>query len=129
MGSLWRRMFRGSAIALIGFLLSPLSWWNDLFVNIPIALGVAWVIGWIWPKAFTTVFVLAYWATNVLGLVLLRRGTTELLSKKRPGFSAKEILVDLAVALTYTIIVLLLAKWRILQPLQDYFINDYRRDP
>jgi hypothetical protein len=27
----------GAVVAALGFVLSPLSWWNDLFVNIPIA--------------------------------------------------------------------------------------------
>ena len=42
------------------FLLSPLSWWNDLFVNVPLALAFAWVVSWFWPTAFTASFVLGY---------------------------------------------------------------------
>lgn len=106
---------------MIGFLLSPLSWWNDLFINVPLALGVAWLVGWVWPTAFTATFVIAYWMSNVLGLVLLRRGATELIGKRSPTFSRKEVLTDLAVALTYTGIMLALVHWKILQPIQDYF--------
>jgi len=28
---------------MIGFMLSPLSWWNDAFVNIPLAIGFGWL--------------------------------------------------------------------------------------
>jgi hypothetical protein len=66
--------WRGGLLAVIGFLLSPLSWWNDLFVNIPLALGFAWLIGLAWPTAFEASFVVGYWLTNVAGLVLLTRG-------------------------------------------------------
>ena len=34
------RKIKGGVVAMIGFLLSPLSWWNDAFVNIPIAYGI-----------------------------------------------------------------------------------------
>lgn len=111
-------MLKGGLIASIGFILSPLSWWNDLFVNVPLALGVAWLVSAIWPKAFTAAFVAGYWMTNVVGLILLRRGATELASKsKNPSFSQKEIIKDIIVALAYTVIIVLLAKWKAVKPL------------
>ncbi|HOK77044.1 MAG TPA: hypothetical protein PLW35_04900 [Verrucomicrobiota bacterium] len=117
MGTRWKRIFRGGLIASIGFILSPLSWWNDLFVNVPLALGFAWLVSAIWPKAFTAAFVAGYWITNVVGLILLRRGATELASGSKPTFSRKEIVKDIAVALAYTAIILLLAKLKVLKPL------------
>ena len=35
----WNRKMSGGVMAFIGFMLSPLSWWNDLFVNVPLAVG------------------------------------------------------------------------------------------
>ena len=45
---------RGGALVGLGYMLSPLSWWNDLFFNLPIALvfgyGVSWVNpDWLFP--------------------------------------------------------------------------------
>jgi len=34
----WKRKVTGGILGLVGFMLSPLSWWNDLFVNVPLAL-------------------------------------------------------------------------------------------
>jgi len=65
-----KREFYGGIIGFVGFLLSPLSWWNDLFVNIPLALAFAWLVSWINPRLFATSFVVGYWATNVVGLIM-----------------------------------------------------------
>jgi len=66
----------GSLLGFIGFLLSPLSWWNDAFVNVPLAYVGAWLISFVYKPGFAVAFVFWYWITNILGLFL--RG-----SKKR----------------------------------------------
>jgi len=48
-------------MTLIGFMLSPLSWWNDLFVNVPLAIAFAWLVSWFHKPAFTAALVLGYW--------------------------------------------------------------------
>jgi hypothetical protein len=40
----WKRKSYGGVLGFIGFMLSPLSWWNDLFVNVPLAPAFAWTI-------------------------------------------------------------------------------------
>ena len=32
-------LLKGGILAVIGWVLSPLTWWNDLLVTIPIAYG------------------------------------------------------------------------------------------
>ena len=108
-------------MALIGFLLSPLSWWNDLFINIPLALAAAWLASLVWPRMFTPVFVAAYWLTNVLGLVLLQKGAQQARKGAKSPYSARELAKDALVALGYTGLILLLVKLHILQPLPEYF--------
>lgn len=115
-----RRWRRSGGLSLIGFLLSPLSWWNDLFVNIPLALGFAWLVALVWPAAFTAAFVVGYWLTNVLGLVLLTRAARELLTGRPAPYSRRELLKDALVALAYTALILVLVRLKVLQPLQDY---------
>ena len=117
----WKRRVRGGMLGFVGFLLSPLSWWNDLFVNIPLALGLAWIVAAIWPAAFEASFIVGYWLTNVLGLVLLSRGAQELLAGKASPYSRRELLKDLLIALLYTGLIVVLLKLKILQPVQAYF--------
>src|SRR5438034_5637295 len=64
------RLWNG-LIAFVGWMLSPATWWNDAFVNIPIAYALASVAAWVWPKTFLAAFVVFYWATNVLGSWML----------------------------------------------------------
>ena len=77
-----KRKVSGGTLAFIGYMLSPLSWWNDLFVNWPLALACAWVISWFYKPAFTASLILAYWLTNVLGFVLMQKGGAKIISEE-----------------------------------------------
>ncbi len=41
------KKLRGSFLLGIGYMLSPLSWWNDLFFNLPIALLFGYLVSWV----------------------------------------------------------------------------------
>jgi len=115
-----KRKISGGTLVFIGFLLSPLSWWNDLFVNVPLALAFAWVVSWLWPAAFGVSFVIGYWLTNVLGLVLLQKGTQQALSEKSERYTRKQFLRDLAISLGYTLLIVALIKFGVLKPLPEH---------
>jgi len=70
----WKRKLQGSVLGFIGFMLSPLSWWNDAFVNLPLAVGFGWLVALIYRPAFEGAVIAGYWLTNVLGLVLMHKG-------------------------------------------------------
>lgn len=115
---------KGSVLACIGFLLSPLSWWNDPYVNIPIAYVCAWLISLIYPHAFLFAFAGAYLATNVLGFILLHKGISRTLSKssrEEIRYTRKNMAKDFAISFFYTALMVLLVKLKIVQPVQDYF--------
>jgi hypothetical protein len=116
----WKRKITGGTLAVIGYLLSPLSWWNDLFVNVPLALVFAWLVSTCYPPAFTWALVVGYWLTNVLGLVLLHKGAQQVLSEKSGRGWRRELLYDVAISLAYTLLILALLKWGVLKPVQDY---------
>jgi hypothetical protein len=117
-----KRRIGGGVAALVGYLLSPLSWWNDLFVNVPLAVGAAWLVAWIYPPGFQVAAVVAYWMTNVLGLVMLHRGTEQALgSEKSPRSRGRQLWLDVGVSLAYTALILLLLRLRVLQPVDHYF--------
>lgn len=77
-GSAVPRWKKGLLLMTIGYILSPLSWWNDLFVNMPIAYGIAVLFSFIDRKLFMPALVGGYWATNVLGLFLMHEGVSRL---------------------------------------------------
>jgi hypothetical protein len=69
---------QGSVLAVVGYLLSPLSWWNDLFINIPLAYLFASLCGMLSASFFMPCMVLGYWLTNIAGLILLHKGAVKI---------------------------------------------------
>lgn len=123
MGMNWKRKLKGSVIGLIGFILSPLSWWNDLVVNIPLAIMIGWLFSLIYKPLFLPAAIVGYWFTNVLGLILLRRGAQTALNENdapKP-FSRKELIKDILISLVYTFVIIILAKLKIVEPIENYF--------
>ncbi|MEB3773437.1 MAG: hypothetical protein GSR86_00735 [Desulfurococcales archaeon] len=95
------RRLAGVWIAGVGFILSPLSWWNDLFVNVPLALVISKVLSMLIDVSVSRLFVVSYWVTNVVGLLLLAVGGG-LASGRRPG--AREVCVGLVMSVVYTVL-------------------------
>lgn len=60
-----KRKVKGGILVTIGFILSPLSWWNDLLVNIPLAYVFAFPFGFISKDFFFLMIILGYWITNI----------------------------------------------------------------
>jgi len=115
----WQRKYGGGLLAFVGFMLSPLSWWNDAFVNIPLALLFAWGVSAFYPPAFEAGVVVGYWLTNVLGFVLLHKGAQQLL-EERKAYSRRELLKDAAISLAYTGLILALLQLKVLKPFTDF---------
>ena len=62
----WQRV--GSlALVGLGWLLSPLCWWNDLLFNLPLAVALAKLVELWNPNGFMPALVVGYWLSNVLG--------------------------------------------------------------
>ncbi len=94
-------------LALIGYLLSPLSFWNDLFINFPIAFVFAFFAGLISKSLFAPVMIVAYWITNVLGFVLIQKGIVKIKGDKH-RYDRKDFLRDIAFSALYTVIIVVL---------------------
>lgn len=107
-------------LAVLGYILSPLSWWNDLWVNIPLAYAAASLAQFLNPKFFLPVFVGAYWVTNLLGLILMHAGIRGAATEKVPGLTRAGAFWWLTISLGYTIAIALLVHWNILRPLETY---------
>lgn len=99
-----RRLWN-ALVAGFGWLLSPLSWWNDLFVNVPLAYLFSAPFSLIDERLYVPAFALGYWLTNVLGFVLLHKGLVGMVSRR--AFNLRR---DLLVATVYSFAVAM-AAW------------------
>ena len=117
----WKRKVTGSVLAVVGFMLSPLSWWNDLVVNVPLALAFAWLVSLFYKPAFTPSLVIGYWLTNVAGFVLMHKGAQKLLSERERRYSWRNLARDVAISLLYTALIVALVEFGVLKPIQSYF--------
>jgi hypothetical protein len=116
-----KRRITGGVLATAGYMLSPLSWWNDMFVNVPLALVFAWIVSAFYKPAFTSALVIGYWLTNVLGLVLMHKGAQQMISGNEQKYSRRELLKDVIISLVYTFLIVVLIKVGVLKPFQSYF--------
>ena len=114
-GLTWKKL-RGGFLVVVGYLLSPLSWWNDLFFNLPIAYGFGYLCSlfssnWLWPGAIA-----GYWLSNVLGILLMQAGVLDVVQgEPQPRNIKKELLMGIASSTIYTLIVVALVQSKVLE--------------
>jgi hypothetical protein len=117
----WKRKMQGGMLGFIGFMLSPLSWWNDLFVNVPLALAFAWVVGLFYRPVFEAACIVGYWLTNVLGFVLMHKGAKKIMVEgEEKKYSGRDLARDVGISLLYTLLIVVLIKFKIVQPIGNY---------
>lgn len=102
-----------AVLSFAGWILSPFTWWNDTFVNLPLAYIFASVIHKLVPHKFLAVFLISYWFTNILGIVLMYVGAEHLAAKRLLKGKRGTLLATL---LLYSIISALLIKFNIIRP-------------
>ena len=103
-----RRLAWGSLFT-IGFTLSPVSWWNDAVVNLPIAYLAAQLVAVLDQRLFLFAFVGAYWATNLIGLLAMHISARKLLRQTKPGLSLGRFFL---ISLLYTLLIVALAQFK-----------------
>lgn len=127
----WKRKTTGGVLAFVGYMLSPLSWWNDAFVNVPLALAFAWIVTMLYKLpggqnqdrarvVFEASWIIGYWLTNVLGFVLMHKGAEKMLRKEDKKYSWRAALRDIGISLVYTGLIVLLLKLGIIKPIENY---------
>lgn len=112
-----RRYLLNVFLATTGFILSPLSWWNDLVVNVPLAYLCSLPFSLIDERLFLPGFILGYWLTNLLGFLLLHLGGEGLILKKQPGYNIKR---SLLVSIIYTVLMVVFVMLGWLTPPSEY---------
>ena len=112
------RRFASGVVAVIGYLLSPLSWWNDAFINLPLAWVFASLISLASHRLFVPAMILGYWLTNIAGLLLMARGTAGVVAAgDSPRSRKRQFVLSLAAATGYTLLIVALYLLGVLKPL------------
>jgi hypothetical protein len=99
----------------IGWLLSPLCWWNDLVINLPLAYGVGLLVKQVRPEWFAPGLIAGYWLSNVIGIVLMQTSAIEVFQE--PGSASslrKELLWGLFTSSVYTLVVFALVHFGVI---------------
>lgn len=104
-------MRKNAVIVFIGLMLSPITWWNDPFVNIPISYLAASLFAWFFPRLFCISFILFYWLTNILGIILLYMSGEKIIKARITGRN------QILIVIVYTVLVLLLSIFGIIKPI------------
>jgi len=99
----------------VGWLLSPFTFWNDCFINIPLAYLMANLTIKIIKVDFLMTVVVYYWVTNILGVILMYMTGRELLSKT--SSIVREAVKLVAAMIIYSAALVALYHFNILKPL------------
>ncbi len=99
----------------VGYMLSPLSWWNDLFFNLPIAYLFGYLVSWISPDLFIPFTIIGYWISNILGILMMQIGATDMFFDKKQKNVQKDLLIGLGSSTLYTLLILGLLYFHILE--------------
>ncbi len=110
----WTKL-RGGFLVGLGYMLSPLSWWNDLFFNLPIAYLFAYCFSWLIPGSFIPLAIAGYWLSNVLGFVFMQWGATDVFWSDRPRNLNRELWLSLGTSTLYTVGILALVQFHWLE--------------
>jgi len=92
----------GGTLTVVGYLLSPLSWWNDLFINIPLAYLFACLVRFVINGYFLPSMVVGYWITNIAGFIMMHVGIKIAALKE----AKIEYVKDFLISLVYTALML-----------------------
>ena len=107
--------FIKNTIFFIGWLLSPLTFWNDAFVNIPIAYLCAALLVRVIKADFLFLVLIFYWLSNVFGILMMYSSGKSIMQDKSNRLQA---LVKLLITVViYSVIIIILNKTGILKPI------------
>ena len=110
------KKLRGGFLLVLGFLLSPLSFWNDLFFNLPIAYGLGYICSWFNPNLLLPCAIAGYWISNILGILLMQVGAVDVFKEQpKERNLKKELLMGLVSSAVYTLVILALIQFKILE--------------
>jgi len=117
----WFKKIRGGLLLAIGYLLSPLCWWNDIFFNLPIAYAFGYICSWLSPDLLFPCTIVGYWLSNIVGILLMQLGTLDVFTDKpKEKNLKKELLTGLVSSTAFTVVIVALIHFNVLET-PDFF--------
>ncbi|UBF30600.1 hypothetical protein K9N68_36100 (plasmid) [Kovacikia minuta CCNUW1] len=114
-GQITFRKLRGGILVGLGYLLSPLCWWNDLVFNLPVAWGIGYLFGLISPNYFVPGAIAGYWLSNLVGILLMQFGAVDVFQNPVSDRNlTKELLMGVATSTAYTLFILVLCHFKVI---------------
>lgn len=111
----WLKKLRGGLLIVIGYLLSPLCWWNDLFFNLPIAYTFGYICSWLSPDLLFPCSIVGYWLSNIAGILLMQLGSVDVFTEKAKEKNLKkELLTGLVSSTAFTLAIVALIHFNVL---------------
>ena len=107
--------FIKNAVFFIGWMLSPLTFWNDAFVNIPIAYLLASLVVRFIKADFLFLVLVFYWLSNGSGILMMYLSGKSIIQDKNSRLKA--LVTLLITVLIYSSIIIILNKTGILKPI------------
>ncbi|MEH2121161.1 hypothetical protein [Nostoc sp.] len=109
------KKLRGGFFLVLGYLLSPLCWWNDLLFNLPIAYAFGYACSLLSPKLLLPCSIIGYWLSNIVGILLMQFGSKDIFQKEPQEHNLKkELFTGLISSTAYTLLIILLIQLKIL---------------
>lgn len=105
----------------IGWVLSPFTWWNDAFVNIPLSYLLANLLFVLTRLSFKWLVIGSYWFTNALGIILMYFGGKHLILSSKNKIKAAGLMAIFLIL--YSAFMLYLDKHGKLIPLCAFFVK------
>jgi len=84
-------------VATVGYILSPLSPWNDAFVNVPLSILIAYILSSLMNNliSFEEAYWVSYILTNLIGILMIYLASREYLKKFRWSQVIESLLIAL----------------------------------
>lgn len=123
--NVWLKKLRGGFFLVFGFMLSPLSFWNDLFFNLPIAYGFGYLCSLLSPNLLLPCSIAGYWISNIAGILLMQWGAVDVFQgQPKERNLKKELLTGVVTSMVYTVVIVALIQLKILDtPLLFSVVN------
>lgn len=113
--AVWFKKLRGGFLLVIGYLLSPLCWWNDLFFNLPIAYFFGYVCSWLSPDLLLPASIAGYWLSNIIGILMMQFGAVDVFqNQSKERNLKKDLLMGVTSSTVFTVVILALIQFQIL---------------
>lgn len=112
--NIWVKL-RGGFLIVLGYLLSPLCWWNDLLFNLPIAYFFGYLCSFFSPKLLAPCTIIGYWLSNVIGILMIQFGAGDIFKQESQQRNLKKEIFNTVVSSTvYTLVIIFLIQLKII---------------